>query len=135
MMNKFKLVVIILGVYLFGFYSGINLQNVNAIVKAPGENNQQQVSPGQRNVTPAGQIPAQGPPQITPSVMPVQNEPLDESDQVINQDNRPVSPAASAPGGVTLYSLSNAMQVDIERLEEDVASLKNKVNILSNMRE
>lgn len=46
----------------------------------------------------------------------------------------PISPPSATSQGATLYSLSSSMQVDIQRLEMDVAALKNKVNILSNMR-
>jgi hypothetical protein len=133
-MNKYKLVLLLAGVYMLGFYSGMHIQKVDALVRAPGENSQPQVSQAAQNTQPSNTNPERVPAQTNPQARPLTQSDILDREILKNEDRRPVSPAAATRDGVTLYSLSSAMRVDIERLEEDVASLKNKVSILENMR-
>lgn len=126
-MKKMKFVLLVVIVYLAGFFTGICMQNVNAVVRAPNENNQPTSSQTAYN-NPA------------PQPMPQSTE-VQQQNQVQNPvpnpayADRPMSPPSAADDrGATLYSLSSSMRVDIQRLEEDLALLKNKVNILNNMR-
>lgn len=132
-MKNLKYLLLVAVVYLAGFFTGICMQNVNAVVRAPGESNQPMASQTAYN-NPAPQPIAQQP--VTQQ--PVAQQPVAQpQNPVPNQTfvDRPISPPAAADDrGATLYSISSSMRVDIQRLEEDIAVLKNKVNILNNMR-
>ncbi|MEW5819882.1 MAG: hypothetical protein AB1782_06795 [Cyanobacteriota bacterium] len=127
MFKEIKLVILLTFTFIAGLFIGVNIENVQAIVKAPNEQNQPVVS--QNNQAPAT-------PTANPEIKKAEQE-LEQKQDQLNQQiiDRPVSPpAADRDRGASLYSISSSMQVDIQRLEEDVAILKNKVNILSNMR-
>lgn len=128
-MNNIRLIMLLILIYVVGFYSGLNIEKVGAIVQAPNENNNKVISQNNQSQPPANTKPMITQPQ----------KPQGVSGQAVptvvkNEDKRPLEVQASTEQGVTLYSISSAMRVDIERLEDDVASLKNKINILSNMR-
>ena len=136
-MNKIKLLLLLAMMYFIGLYTGVNIQDVDAIVKAPGEYNQPMASQNKQQKPLTSQnAPAQMPPQA-PAIQNPVIERIDNKGTVIENSTvieEPVARPAAVDRGATLYSISSAMQVDIQRLEDDVASLKNKVNILSNMR-
>lgn len=154
-MNKVKVFLLVAIIYLAGIYTGVNMQDVNAVVRAPNEYNHPTASNGAKtqavNQAPAARTnpnvvqmpPPQAAPQPEqqPAHQPVQaQQPAAYQPPAAIQPmqkmpaNEPVSAPAAYDRGATLYSVSSSMLSDIERLEEDVALLKNKVNILVNMR-
>lgn len=138
-MNRIQVLILVVVVYFAGLMTGSVMQTVDAEVKAPNEYNQPMTSQ-------QGAVPAQ-PEQVQPQPL-HQRPPERVVEQPVVKGNgvpevrdetgavmaRPVSEAAAIDQGATLYSVSSSMMSDIQRLEDDVALLKNKVNILMNMR-
>lgn len=166
-MQKGKWVLLLAFLYLSGVYTGVQIQQVTAVVKTPPETTTPTKSAGSdtkgkpkqsapvtlnpsakdkptiakpATPTPAKsttQEPAQTTSQASPPVKSAITKPkTNPTAKVVNS----VSPAQKVPvpaagsQGVTIYSLSSSMRADIERLESDVAALKYKISILSNMR-
>lgn len=138
-MKKFKFLLFVAALYFAGFFTGICMQNVNAVVRAPGESNQPTSSQATRT------NPSQQPMVKKVAPRPIAQKPIAQAQNTVAQPQNTVPaqplvdrqfspPAAADDRGATLYSLSSSMRVDIERLEDDIAILKNKVNILNNMR-
>lgn len=160
MIKKINLGVIIIAVYFLGLVSGLQIQNVKAVVRAPNDNNQPVTSNGKAqpvttsqpaanskpvsNSQPVATKKAEPKPQAA-SKPAKTNKPVAQATQPQNAvvskgtpaataSARPESPPAATPTGATLYSVSSSMLVDIQRMEQDLAALKYKAYIVSNMR-
>ena len=167
-MQKGKWVLLLAFLYLSGIYTGVQIQQVTAVVKTPPETTTsaktttadtkgkpKQSAPVTLNPS-AKDKPTIAKPAIPTPVKTTPQEPTQNTNQAVTAPVKSAitkpktNPTAkvvtqTSPGqkvpvpaagsqGVTIYSLSSSMRADIERLESDVAALKYKVSILSNMR-